>query len=64
MQFNTVTNDMFQRCFRVAYASTVHSAQGLTINEPYVLWEWSKYSQKMKYVALSRATKKELIHIV
>ena len=63
MIFNAVKNGMFQRCFRVCYCSTVHINQGITINKPYMIWEWERFSDKMKYVALTRSTNKKLIYI-
>ena len=53
----------FQRLFRVAFAMTVHSSQGSTFDFPYTLHEWDKYTNEIKYVALSRTTKKEYISI-
>jgi ATP-dependent exoDNAse (exonuclease V) alpha subunit len=53
----------FQRLFRVAFAMTVHSSQGSTFDFPYTLHEWNKYTNEMKYVGLSRTTKKEYITI-
>jgi nucleoside-triphosphatase THEP1 len=54
----------FQKLFYVAYAVTCHSSQGDTINEPYSIHEWERMSLKMKYVALTRSTKKEYINII
>jgi ATP-dependent exoDNAse (exonuclease V) alpha subunit len=52
----------------MAYAITVHKSQGDTYNEPYVIHEWYKgmnlkWWRKWQYVAVSRATKKDLIKI-
>ena len=63
LTFNAVEDHAFQRLFRVAYCSTCHSSQGRTINEPYMIHEFERYNQNMKYVALSRATEKDLINI-
>ena len=49
--------------FRVAYCSTYHSSQGLTINEPYMIHEFERHSQNMTYVALSEATENDLINV-
>ena len=35
-----------------------HSCQGMTINEPYTIHDFDRMHKKLKYVALSRATKK------
>ena len=63
IEFDAAGDDAFQRCFRVAYATTCHSSQGLTINEGYLIHQWNRYTNKMKYVALSRATTYENINI-
>jgi ATP-dependent exoDNAse (exonuclease V) alpha subunit len=63
---NTITieaND-FQKLFRVCYACTTHSCQGMSIDKPYVIHEWDRMNQKLKYVALSRSTKHEYINII
>ena len=61
--FNAVNDNIFQRCFRVAYATTCHSSQGMTINKPYLIHQFNRYTDKMKYVALSRATDYNNINI-
>jgi energy-coupling factor transporter ATP-binding protein EcfA2 len=63
IEFDAAGDDAFQRCFRVAYATTCHSSQGLTINEGYLIHQWNRYTNKMKYVSLSRATTYENINI-
>ena len=54
--------DDFQRLFYIAFAITTYKSQGQTFNKPYLIHEWSRYSSKMKYVALSRSTSKELVN--
>jgi ATP-dependent exoDNAse (exonuclease V) alpha subunit len=54
----------FQKYFRCAFCTTVHSSQGLSIGEKYTLHEWNKYDVHLKYVALSRARAHELINIM
>ena len=56
--------DDFQRLFYVAYAITIHKCQGETYNRPYTIHEWWRLDDRLKYVALSRATKKEFINII
>ena len=63
IKFDAVKDDVFQRCFRVAFATTCHSSQGMTINEPYLIHQWNRYTNKMRYVSLSRATEYENINI-
>ena len=52
-----------QKLFYVAFCITVHRSQGCTFNHPYTINEWSLFDERLKYVALSRATKKEYINI-
>ena len=59
-----IPTEQFQRCFRVGYCITTYAAQGSTFNEPYTIYEWDRYDLTMKYVALSRSTKKELINMI
>ena len=46
----------FQKLFYPAYCITVHSSQGSTFKHKFTIHEWSRYCDRMKYVALSRAT--------
>jgi ATP-dependent exoDNAse (exonuclease V) alpha subunit len=54
----------FHRHFYVAYAITIHKSQGQTYNKPYTIHEWNKLDKRLRYVALSRATKKDYINIM
>ena len=54
----------FQKLFYVAFCITVHKSQGATFNHPYTIHQWNLFDKRLKYVALSRATKKEYINIV
>jgi ATP-dependent exoDNAse (exonuclease V) alpha subunit len=54
----------FQKFFLVAYATTTHSAQGMSIGEPYTIHEWDRMDQRLKYVALSRSRDLKYIHIM
>ncbi len=58
-----ISKDDFQKLFRVGYAFTTHSCQGMTIYEPYTIHDFDRMHKKFKYVALSRATKKDNINI-
>ena len=53
----------FQRFFYVAYAMTVCKSQGCTFAHSYTIHEWERYTNRLKYVSLSRASLKELINI-
>ena len=59
-----IHKDDFQKLFRVGYCFTCHSVQGRSIDKPYTIHEWERMHKKLKYVALSRATKKENINII
>ena len=56
--------DEFQNYFYVAYASTIHKSQACTFDFSYTIHEWEKLDQRLKYVALSRATDKKKINIM
>ena len=62
-EFKVSVND-FQKFFLVAYATTTHSAQGMSIGEPYTIHEWDRMDQRLKYVALSRSRDLNYIHIM
>jgi ATP-dependent exoDNAse (exonuclease V) alpha subunit len=54
----------FQYLFYVAYCITIHKSQGSTFDFDYTIHEWEKLDNTLKYVNLSRATKKNLINII
>jgi hypothetical protein len=54
----------FQRLFYVAYCITACISQGSTYDHEYTLHEFERYDNRMKYVALSRATDVKHINIV
>jgi len=56
--------DDFQKLFRIGYAFTTHSSQGMSIDKPYTIHEFNRMSKKLKYVELSRSTKHEYINIM
>lgn len=49
--------------FYPAYCLTVHQSQGMTIREPYTMYDVEQYDTKMLYTALSRTSKLEYIVI-
>jgi energy-coupling factor transporter ATP-binding protein EcfA2 len=59
-----INHNDFQKYFLVAYGCTVHSAQGMSIDEPYTIFQWDRMDQRLKYVALSRSRSLEYIHIM
>jgi ATP-dependent exoDNAse (exonuclease V) alpha subunit len=59
-----INHNDFQKYFLVAYGCTVHSAQGMSIDEPYTIFQWDRMDQRLLYVALSRSRSLEYIHIM
>ena len=54
----------FTRCFNLAYCITCHATQGSTFDHPYSIYEFEKFDARLKYVAISRSTKKEYINMI
>jgi ATP-dependent exoDNAse (exonuclease V) alpha subunit len=54
----------FQKFFLVAYATTTHSAQGMSIGKPYTIHEWDRMDKRLRYVALSRSRAYEYINVM
>ena len=54
----------FSTMFYIAFCITVHKSQGATYDKPYSIHEFNRFDNRLKYVALSRATNKNLINIV
>ncbi len=50
--------------FYVAFCITIHKSQGATFDKPYTIHEFDKLDNRLKYVAMSRATDTKLINIV
>jgi ATP-dependent exoDNAse (exonuclease V) alpha subunit len=59
-----LTPNLFRDNFYVNFCSTVHKCQGETYTEPFTIHEWNRMSTKMKYTAISRATRKNLINVM
>ena len=54
----------FKKMFNIAYCTTVHKSQGETYKHEYTIHEFERFSDSLKYVALSRATDIKLINIM
>jgi ATP-dependent exoDNAse (exonuclease V) alpha subunit len=54
----------FLETFELAFCITVHCSQGLSIDEAYSIWEWEKFSKKMKYTAITRARRYNDINLI
>ena len=59
-----VLTEEFARLFTIAYCITIHSCQGESYDFPYSIYEFNKLDARLKYVALSRSTKKSYINII
>jgi ATP-dependent exoDNAse (exonuclease V) alpha subunit len=61
----TMPIEKFSSMFYPAYCITCHVSQGCTFDKKYTIWDWNfeRMDQTARYVALSRATKKENIQI-
>jgi ATP-dependent exoDNAse (exonuclease V) alpha subunit len=53
----------FQKLFYVDFCITVHKLQGSTFNHPYTIHQFELFDERLKYVALSHSTDKDLINI-
>ena len=60
----TIKSNEFQNYFYPAYAITAHCSQGLTINEPFTIYEYNRLNDAGKYVVLSRASDEKFINIL
>ena len=47
----------FTNCFKPMYAIACHKAQGMTINQPYSIYEYKRMKHDMLYVCLTRTSK-------
>jgi hypothetical protein len=59
-----IDRDQIACLFYTAFCITTHKAQGSTYDQPYMIHEWDKFTDRMKYVALSRATKYDHIYMI
>ena len=58
-----MSKNEFCGIFIPAYASTVHSIQGRTLNKPYCILEYNAMTSKQLYTALTRTTRPENISL-
>jgi len=54
----------FQEYFYVAYCITIHKSQGATYNFPYTIHQFNRLDERLRYVALTRATDMKFINII
>lgn len=55
--------ERFHRYFEPGFAMTVHSSQSLTIREPYTIHDADYMDDRILYVALGRASSKDIVQI-
>ena len=58
----SIKSECLQKVMCVNYCSTVHKCQGETINEDFTIWNWNKMSKRLRYTAMSRATRPSQIN--
>ena len=63
-ELNEINFEDFQSWFYVAFCITCHKVQGASYDFEYTIHEFDRFDSRLRYVALSRATKKEFINIV
>ena len=54
----------FRKQFLLAFCITIHKSQGSTIDNKLTIWDWGKMNNKLKYTAITRATKYENINMI
>ena len=54
----------FANLFYIAFCITTHKSQGESYDFPYTIHQWSQFSDRMKYVALTRSTDIKFINIL
>ena len=64
IQESTFNDDEFAGYFVVAFAYTNHKVQGITIKEPFNIYEWKKMVIREKYTAYSRTSDGSNVQIV
>ncbi len=54
----------FTRCFNLSYCITIHCVQGSSYDFPYTIYQFDMLDDRLKYVSISRSTKKEYINMI
>jgi 5-methylcytosine-specific restriction endonuclease McrA/ABC-type dipeptide/oligopeptide/nickel transport system ATPase subunit len=62
--YKTIPLNDIPKYFHPAYCLTVHRSQGSTFNQNFTIFEWAKMTTRLRYTALTRATKKEFVNII
>jgi ATP-dependent exoDNAse (exonuclease V) alpha subunit len=54
----------FVKLFNIGFCITIHCAQGQSYDHPYSIHEFNRLDKRLRYVALSRSTKKSFINLI
>jgi len=60
----SIKTSEFTKLFNIGFCITIHCCQGQSYDHPYSIYEWEKLDERLKYVSLSRSTKKEFINLI
>ena len=60
----SIPTSEFTKHFSIGFAITIHCAQGQSYNHPYTIHEFSRLDNRLRYVALSRSTKRDFINVI
>ena len=60
----SIPTSEFTKHFNIAYCITIHCCQGQSYNHPYTIHEFSRLDNRLRYVALSRSTKRDFINVI
>ena len=59
-----INTSEFTKLFNIGFCITIHCAQGASFDHPFTIYEWEKRDERLKYVSLSRSTKREFINLI
>ena len=62
-KYYEIETKKLQNKFLVGWAITTHKAQGQTIKQKIMIWDWGFMNTKLRYTAMSRVTKKSNVYI-
>lgn len=62
-KYYEIETKKLQNKFLVGWAITTHKAQGQTIKQKIMIWDWGCMNTKLRYTAMSRVTKKSNVYI-
>ena len=62
-KYYEIETKKLQSKFLVGWAITTHKAQGQTIKQKIMIWDWGYMNTKLRYTAMSRVTKKSNVYI-